>query len=74
MPTILLHGSEQEMMDATLASGQYVGSVEFTGSESGSKKGKLLDNSATRQQLGWEPRWASYQAFMAAGAKDSYNN
>ena len=61
------------MMDATLASGQYAGSVEFTGSESGNKKGKLLDNSATRQQLRWEPRWASYQAFMATGAQDWYS-
>lgn len=62
------------MMDATLASGQYAGSVEFTGTEAGSKKGKVLDNIATRQQLGWTPQWASYQAYMAAGAKDWYSS
>ena len=64
----------QEMMDATLASGRYAGSVEFTGAEADSRRGKRLDSSATRQQLGWAPRWASYQGFMAAGAKDWYSS
>ncbi len=62
----------QEMMDATLASGCYEGSVEFQGSEASSKVGKRLDNWATRAQLGWAPEWPSYQAFMAAGARDWY--
>jgi nucleoside-diphosphate-sugar epimerase len=62
------------MMDATLASGQYSGIVEFLGAEASSKKGKLLDNSETRRQLGWAPEWASYQGFMAAGAQDWYKS
>ncbi|EIE19832.1 hypothetical protein COCSUDRAFT_19021 [Coccomyxa subellipsoidea C-169] len=61
----------QEMMDATIASGAYEGSVEFTGNES-SNKGKLLNASTTRGALQWTPRYSSYQAFMAAGAKDWY--
>ena len=65
----------QEMMDATLASGQYSGAVEFLGSEADSKRGKLLDASDTRRQLAWEPKWAaSYQGFMAAGAQDWYGS
>lgn len=69
-----MHALLQEMMDATLASSQYSGAVEFLGSEADSKRGKLLDNAQTRQQLGWAPQWASYQAFMAAGARDWYNS
>lgn len=61
----------QAMMDATIASGAYEGSVEFTGNES-SNKGKLLNASTTRGALQWTPRYSSYQAFMAAGAKDWY--
>ncbi|BDA51136.1 hypothetical protein COCOBI_18-0110 [Coccomyxa sp. Obi] len=61
----------QEMMDATLASGAYEGAIEFTGSES-AVKGKRLNASATRGALQWSPRYSSYQAFMAAGAKDWY--
>ena len=61
-------------MDATLASGRYEGGVEFQGSEANSKTGKRLDNSATQGQLGWAPEWASYQAFMAAGARDWYTD
>ncbi|KAK9902760.1 hypothetical protein WJX75_005123 [Coccomyxa subellipsoidea] len=63
----------QEMMDATIASGAYEGAVEFTGSEN-SVKGKLLNNSATRGDLQWSPRYSSYQAFMAAGARDWYTD
>lgn len=59
------------MMDATLASGAYDGAVEFTGSDS-AVKGKRLYATATREALQWSPRYSSYQAFMAAGAKDWY--
>lgn len=61
------------MMDATIASGAYEGAVEFTGIEN-SVKGKLLNNSATRGDLQWSPRYSSYQAFMAAGARDWYTD
>ena len=59
-------------MDATLASGKYQGSVTFSGAES-SGKGKLLDCAASRAALGWQPRHASYQAFMQQGAVDVYS-
>lgn len=61
----------QEMMDATLASGAFLGNVEFTGAE-GSNRGKVLDCSATRQALQWQPKYSSFQSFMEAGAKDWY--
>lgn len=61
----------QEMMDATIASGAYKGSVEFTGSE-GSNRGKRLNASDTRHALQWTPQYSSFQAFMASGAKDWY--
>lgn len=51
------------MMAATLASGAFQGSVKFTGAE-GPVKGKRMSNTATRQQLQWEPRHASYVEFM----------
>ena len=62
----------QEMMDATAASGKYEGSVQFTGSE-GPGKGKVLDNSASRAALSWQPQYASYQQFMSRGAVDVYS-
>ncbi|EFN59122.1 hypothetical protein CHLNCDRAFT_18825 [Chlorella variabilis] len=52
-----------DMMAATLASGAFQGSVKFTGAE-GPVKGKRMSNTATRQQLQWEPRHASYVEFM----------
>jgi hypothetical protein len=63
---------DQAMMDATLASGAFSGNVEFTGAES-SNKGKHLDCTATKQALGWQTKYQSFQAFMASGAKDWYN-
>ena len=59
------------MMDATIASGAYSGSVEFTG-QADAKKGKILNNAATRAALQWQPNYKSYKDFMAAGAKDWY--
>jgi len=59
------------MMEATLASGAYSGDVKFTGPED-AKKGKILNNAATRKKVGWQPKYKSYKDFMAAGAKDWY--
>ena len=61
------------MMDATLASGAYSGEVEFTGQED-AKKGKILNNTATRELLAWQPKYRSYKDFMAAGARDWYTD
>ena len=58
-------------MDATLASGAFKGDVTFTGEE-GSSHGKLLCNARTRQALNWQPRYPSFEEFMAAGATDFY--
>ncbi len=61
----------QDMMDATTASGAYSGAVEFTGQED-NKKGKFLNNAATREALHWQPKYKSFVEFMAAGARDWY--
>ena len=58
-------------MEATLASGAYSGDVKFTGQED-AKKGKILNNAATREIVDWQPKYESYKDFMAAGAKDWY--
>ena len=58
-------------MDATVASGAYSGAVEFKGQED-AKKGKILNNMATKEALNWQPKYMSYKDFMAAGAKDWY--
>lgn len=59
------------MMEATLASGKFQGTVEFTGAE-GPVKGKRVENAATRAALGWQPVYTSYEGFMRAGAEDVY--
>jgi hypothetical protein len=53
----------QDMMAATLATGAFEGSVQFTGSE-GPVTGKRMSNGATRAQLQWQPKYASYTEFM----------
>jgi len=63
--------SFQKMMDATLLSGEYTGHVTFTGEAQGSV-GKLTTNDQTREDLGWEPTFESFEAFMKAGAKDTF--
>jgi hypothetical protein len=50
-------------MAATVATGAFEGSYKFTGQE-GPGKGKRMSNAATRQQLQWEPKYASYVQFM----------
>ncbi|KAK9802050.1 hypothetical protein WJX73_006937 [Symbiochloris irregularis] len=63
----------QTMIDATVASGCYEGSAELVGPEGGSK-GKQLSNAATREALGWEPKYSSFEAFMSQGAQDFYKS
>ena len=50
------------------------GQVAWTQPESQSSKGKRVFNNGTRQALGgrWHPKYDSFEAFMAAGAKDYY--
>ncbi|KAL0019454.1 hypothetical protein WJX77_002659 [Trebouxia sp. C0004] len=62
----------QEMIDACLTSGKFSGSVDFTGQET-SKKGKMMSNCQTREALDWQPKYSSFEEFMAAGANDFYN-
>lgn len=62
----------QEMVDACLTSGKFSGSVDFTGHET-SKKGKMMSNCQTREALDWQPKYSSFEDFMAAGANDFYN-
>ena len=61
------------MMEACSTSGVYPGSVEFTGQEQGSKRGKMMSNCQTREALSWQPKWSSFEEFMASGANDFYN-
>ena len=58
-------------LDATLLSGEYTGHITFTGEAQGSV-GKLTTNDQTREDLGWEPTFESFEAFMKAGAKDTF--
>lgn len=59
------------MMEATIASGEYEGAAELIGAE-GDSKGKLLCNDATRQALGWSPKYTGFESFVANGAQDFY--
>lgn len=59
------------MMDATLASGAFQGSVEFTGSAE-ECPGPGSSNDLTRAELAWTPKYESFKAFMASGAQDFY--
>lgn len=62
----------EEMIDACLTSDKFSGSVDFTGQES-SKKGKIMSNCQTREALDWQPKYFSFEDFMASGANDFYN-
>lgn len=60
-------------MAATLKAPQFAGgSYRFTGPE-GPVKGKRCNNPRTRAQLGWEPKYASFRAFMEGGGQDWYS-
>ena len=65
-------GDVQEMIGACLTSDKFSGSVDFTGQES-SKKGKIMSNCQTREALDWQPKYFSFEDFMASGANDFYN-
>lgn len=67
----------QDMCDAAVASGSYKTStpVKFTAEEGAStSRGKLMSNAATREALGgeWQPKYSSFEAFVASGAVDVY--
>ncbi|MEW5314259.1 MAG: hypothetical protein WDW38_005770 [Sanguina aurantia] len=65
----------QDMMTAYESSAAFTwpGPCEFT-EKTGAGLTRLSNNSATRQELSWEPKYASFAAFMAAGGQDVYNN
>jgi len=49
--------------------------ISFGGPAGGPSQGKRLTNPATRAALGgWQPKYASFEAFCAAGGKDAYNS
>ena len=67
----------QDMCDAAVASGVYKTSspVKFTAEEAAATSwGKLMSNAATREALGgvWQPKYSSFEAFVASGAVDLY--
>jgi nucleoside-diphosphate-sugar epimerase len=64
----------ENMMAAVFDSGVMSGSVTFTGDVVTGGAGKSVNNDATRQQLGWTPKYNSFKDFFAAGAKDYYNS
>jgi nucleoside-diphosphate-sugar epimerase len=63
--------SREDMMRAALASGLFPEGAmpRFTGAP-GAPLGRRMDCPVTRKALGWAPRYASFQAFMAAGAPE----
>lgn len=63
----------QDMMDHCITSGVLQGQVTFTGAEDPSAPQKVVDNSWTRRQLGWEPKFNSFKDFMYAGGHDCYH-
>ena len=63
--------TREEMMRVALASGLFPDGAmpRFTGPPT-APKGRRMDCPATRAALGWAPRFASFAAFMAAGAPE----
>lgn len=51
-----------DMMKYAIESGRYKGECEFLGE--GPPQGKKLNNDKTRQELGWEPKHESFEAFV----------
>eukprot|EP00884_Botryococcus_braunii_P000642 jgi/Botrbrau1/10579/Bobra.0358s0002.1 len=62
----------QDMMQAVTSSAAFQGSVTFVG-EKGASQGKRIDNRATQEALGWQPKYSSFRAFMEGGARDWYS-
>ncbi|KAM7278296.1 hypothetical protein ACFE04_005430 [Oxalis oulophora] len=55
--------SRQEIMDLVQKSGKFSGTFEgFTGTDG--PLGKRLDNTKTRKELGWEPKYPSFAQFL----------
>lgn len=52
-----------------LDSGKYQGAMpNFSGA--GGPIGRRMNNDKTRAELGWQPKYESFRAFMAAGAPE----
>lgn len=56
----------EQMVDSCLQSGLFSGSVKFTAPapEGGVGLGKRVSNEVTRRQLGWAPKYSSFQDFF----------
>lgn len=55
--------SRQELMDCVNKSGKYSKKIlAFTGT--GDKLGKKMNNSSTRAEIGWEPKYSSFPSFL----------
>uniref|UniRef100_M8C7H7 NAD(P)-binding domain-containing protein n=1 Tax=Aegilops tauschii TaxID=37682 RepID=M8C7H7_AEGTA len=55
--------SRQEIMDRVNRSGKFDGKFEgFTGTDG--PLGKRMDNSKTRAEIGWEPKYPSFTEFL----------
>jgi hypothetical protein len=61
------------MVQACLDSGKFEGAMPAFAAEDDSL-GKRMSNPRTRERLGWEPAYASFAEFCAAGASDSFSN
>jgi nucleoside-diphosphate-sugar epimerase len=65
----------ENMMAAVARSGELAGEVMFVGAPGApgaGGRGKLLSCAATREALGWAPKYPSFAQFFAAGARDWY--
>ena len=65
--------SRRDMVRACLDSGKFEGAMPTFAAEDESL-GKRMSNPRTRQRLGWEPVYASFAEFCAAGASDSFSD
>lgn len=65
--------SRRDMVQACLDSGKFEGAMPAFAAEDDSL-GKRVSNPRTRERLGWEPAYASFAEFCAAGASDSFSN
>jgi len=57
--------SRQDIMDAMIRSDKYEG--EFKGfTKTDGPLGKKMNNNATREALGWQPKYGSFAGFVAS--------
>ena len=54
--------TREQLMLSVEASGKYEGSCSFTETEG--PIGRVMNNSITREALGWEPKYESFDACM----------